>query len=71
MNASQAIKKLKTMKALNDGNEYCMTLNPSTLKWHVAEKTNAQKNIDASDPKLANTKITTWIENYDHSKDLH
>jgi hypothetical protein len=74
LSLAQAEKKLLSLKSLNDGKEYCMTLDPwakGKNKFTVNEKTQAQKEIDASNNELANTKITDFIRDYDITKDLH
>lgn len=74
LSQSQAIDELTRLKGLNDNKEYCMTLDPwakGKNKWRVGEKTAAQKQIDASDPVMANKKVTDFIGEYDVTDDLH
>lgn len=61
MNFRQASKKLAELKALNDGREYCMTLDPMTRKFRVAEKTQEQKNIDKMNGESANQKLVDFL----------
>ena len=70
MTEKQCEKEFLRLQGLNDGKEYCMTYN-IYKGWRVGEKTEEQKKIDASNPKIANMKVADFVKNYDITADLH
>ena len=57
----QAVTELQRLKALNDGKEYCITINFNG-GLRVGEKTQEQKAIELNDNKLFNKKITDFLQ---------